>query len=130
MKTLLLRSEAFNPDTGKHYHPIVLFKKVKYQTENASNAVHFIASDNGNEYIMNQLSLAEHNVLVRCVGCPDFHWRFNYYNHLDHSLYGRKRAPYESKGIGPPANPLEMEGACKHLMKFIQILKEAGIFLD
>ena len=83
----------------------------------------------GKEYSFGKLSLENTDVVLRC-NCADFRWRFNWYDHLDKSLYGRKRAKYESKGIGPPANPLELPGICKHLMKTAHVLQEAGIFQE
>lgn len=119
MKTLFIKAEARNET--RHYSPIVLFKNVNYDGE----GVRITASD-GLEYHFDHLPLEGTDVLVRC-NCPDFHWRFNYYNHLEGSLYGRKRSPYESHG-GPPANPLELPGLCKHLMKTMTALRDAGIF--
>lgn len=120
MKTLFVKAIA--QSEGKEYNPIVLFKRVNYD----GNEVQITASD-GREVSFDKLSEAKTDVSLRC-NCPDFYWRFNYYNHLDSSLYGRKRAKYEAKGTGPPANPMEMPGMCKHLMKTIHVLGEAGIF--
>ena len=120
MKTLFIKGLAQNE--GKEYNPIILFKRVNYD----GDEVQIIASDD-REYHFDKLSVENTDVLVRC-NCPDFYWRFNYYDSLDKSLQGRKRVKYESKGIGPPANPLKMPGICKHLMKTVHVLGEAGIF--
>ena len=120
MKTLFIKALAQNE--GKEYNPIVLFKKVNYN----GDEVTIIASE-GEEVSFDRLSTETTDVLLRC-NCPDFFWRFNYYNHLDKALQGPKRRKYESKGVGPPANPSEMPGMCKHLMKTAKVLKEAGIF--
>ena len=106
VKTLFLKALAENSD--REYEPMVLFKGVNYD----GNQVKIIASDQ-REYSFDKLSLENTDVLVRC-NCLDFSFRFNYYNHLDKSLHGPKRKKYESHG-GPPANPLEMPGMCKHL---------------
>jgi hypothetical protein len=121
VKTLFIRAEARNET--RHYSPMILFKNVNYD----NGRVKIVASD-GLEYRFAPLSMEDNDVLVRC-NCPDFKWRFNYYDHEDHSLYGRVRAPYESKG-GPPANPQELPGMCKHLMKAVIVLRDAGIFSD
>ena len=120
MKTLFVKGLA--QSEGREYGPIILFKGVNYQVEEIR-----IAANDGEEFGMRPVSLTENDVLVRC-NCPDFSWRFNYYNHLDKSLYGPKRKKYEAKGDGPPANPMEMPGMCKHLMKLVHVLQEAGIF--
>jgi hypothetical protein len=119
LKTLLVRGTAVNE--GRTYKPIVLFKQVEYGT-----GIPLRASD-GRDYLLRPLSAENNDVLLRC-DCKDFYWRFNYYDHLDKSLYGRKRSKYESQG-GPPANPLEMPGMCKHLMKMLLALRDAELLL-
>lgn len=122
MKTLFIKGLAQNE--GREYNSIALFKQVEYNDDRLTSTS-IIASDN-KEYQFNKLSLENNDVLVRC-NCDDFFYRFNYYNHLDKSLYNRKRKKYESQG-GPSANPKEMPGMCKHLIKLIKVLQEAGIF--
>lgn len=121
VKTLFIKGLAQNED--REYGPCILFKGVNYQ----GKAVKITASD-GLQYSFDKLSLENTDVLVRC-NCPDFFWRFNYYDHLDKSLYGTKRKKYESHG-GPPANPLELPGMCKHIMKMTKVISESGIFLE
>lgn len=122
VKTLFLRGTAFNEN--RQYSPIILFKNVVYSNE-GDNLIDIVASD-GLHYRLKKLSVNENNVLLRC-GCKDFFWRFNYYNHLDKSLFGRKRTSYESQGLRGPINPMEMPGMCKHLMKLIETLKDAKL---
>lgn len=124
MKTLFIKGYAQNE--GKEYETIVLFKKVAYLNEVNSKAVRIRASD-GLYYNFDKIT-EDQNVLVRC-NCPDFRWRFSYYDHLDKSLYGNKYKAYVSKGLRGPANPLQAEGLCKHLMKTVKALQEAGIFV-
>lgn len=119
MRTLFVKGLAQNE--GKEYNTIVLLKEINY----SGDEITIIASD-GKEYSFDKPTLESSDVLLRC-NCPDFHWRFNYYNHQDKSLYGSKRGKYESKG-GPPANPMELPGMCKHLMKTVKVLQESGIF--
>lgn len=122
VKTLFIKGLAQNRHEGTEYNCLMLFKNVDYN----GNQLTITASDL-KEYSFDKLSLENTNVVLRC-NCPDFHWRFNYYDHLDKSLYGRKRSPYESTGHHPPANPMEMPGMCKHLMKMSKTLNEAGVF--
>lgn len=119
MKTLFIKGLAQNE--GREYNPIILLKGIDYQ----GKGVVITASD-GIRYQFRKPSLEHTDVSIRC-NCADFYWRFNYYNHLDKSLYGSKRGKYESKG-GPPANPMELPGMCKHLMKTVKVLQEAGLF--
>lgn len=119
VKTLFIRAEAKNEE--RHYSPMILIKGVNYGKHGAK------IIDNDNKiYEFEKISIEENNVNVRC-NCADFFWRFNYYDHLDQSLYGNKRKKYKSKN-GKPANPLKMPGMCKHLMKAIEAIKENGIF--
>lgn len=126
MKTLFIRGLAQSEESGKEYMPIVVFKDVQYHpSKEQSNWVEIIAND-GKQYTFEKLNHADNDVLVRC-NCPDFSWRFNYYNHLDNSLYGRKRTKYEAISNRGPANPFELPGMCKHLMKLVKSLDHAGI---
>lgn len=120
LKTLFIKGLAQNE--RREYNPIILFKKVDYEGKEIK-----ITASNGKEYSFDKLSLESTDVNLKC-NCGDYFWRFNFYNFLDKSHYGTKRAKYESKGIGPPANPQELPGVCKHLMKLSSALQEAGIF--
>jgi hypothetical protein len=122
VRTLFVRAEARNET--RHYNPIVLFKDVDYD----GNAVKIIAND-GQQYSFGKLSLEHNDILVRC-NCPDFRYRFAWYDHLDHSLYGRTPSKYNALGTGPPANPLQLEGVCKHIMKMVSALRDSGLFLS
>lgn len=119
VKTLFIKGLAQNED--REYSPIIVFKNVNYN----GKEVKITASD-GLQYFFDKLSLENTDVLLRC-NCADFFWRFNHYNKLDKSLYGTPRKKYESQG-GPPANPMELPGMCKHLMKMTKVVSEAGIF--
>lgn len=121
MKTLFIKGHARNED--KHYNTLLLFKNVDY----SKNDIRITGSD-GLIHELGKLSLENTDILVRC-NCADFNWRFNFYNHTDKSLYGRKRAKYEGS-IGPPANPSHLPGMCKHLMKTVYVLRDSGIFVD
>lgn len=117
LKTLFVKGTARSE--AKEYAPIVLFKNVKY----GESGVRLQLEDG----IVTFAPLSEDTqVTVRC-NCADFKWRFNFYDHVDRSLYGRVRKPYENQG-GPPANPEEMPGMCKHLMKLWYALQDSGLF--
>jgi hypothetical protein len=123
MKTLYVKGLAQNE--GKEYKTAILFKGVNYHRErDVPNLARLMTG--GEEYLLDRLSLEDTDVMLRC-NCGDFYWRFNYYNHLDRSLYGRKRRAYEAVGGRPPANPTESPGMCKHLMKTVRALRESGV---
>ena len=125
VKTLFISSLAQNTDKGTQYRPMVLFKGVKYG-QPGKGLVEIVASDE-KQYAFERLSHDGNDVMVRC-DCPDFRWRFNYYDWVDRSLYGNKRKKYDGSG-GPPANPSEMPGMCKHLMVLFKTIEEAGAIL-
>lgn len=122
MKTIYFKGLAQNE--GREYNPIILFKTVRYDS-NSADAIRIVADD-GSEHVLDKLSPATNEVNVRC-NCPDFYWRFNYYDHLDYSLYGKKRAKYEGNYR---INPKEMPGMCKHLMSMTKALTESGILVE
>lgn len=121
MKTIYFKGLAQNEN--RVYNPIILFKTVQYDSQ-SPNAIHIVADD-GSVYILDKLSPATNEVAVRC-NCADFRWRFNYYDFLDHSLYGKKRTKYEGNYR---INPKEMPGMCKHLISLTRALTDSGILI-
>lgn len=121
MKTLFIKGHIRNED--RHYDAIILFKNIDYNKKEIK-----ITASDGLIYNFGKLSLENNDVLLRC-NCNDFKWRFNFYDHIDKSLYGNKRKKYENLG-GAPANPMKLPGMCKHIMKTAQALKDAGLFND
>jgi len=121
LKTLFVRGLAQNE--GKEYNPVIMFKNVIYGEG-------LELTDNlGKNYRVKPISAKTNDVRVRCQ-CGDFYWRFTHFDHVDHSLYGRNRKKYEAKYNPGSANPQEMPGLCKHLMKLIKVLYEAKILID
>ena len=118
MKTLLVRGEI--QSEGSEYATTILLRSVDYTKNEAT-----LLADDGLRYEFGLIDPQVADVNVRC-NCPDFQWRFNHYNSLDSSLYGRGRTKYE--GSLWKANPKEMPGLCKHLMKTVKAIDETGIF--
>ena len=125
MKTLFVKGRALNE--RREYTPTIVFKKVQYAEEKSRKMVALKASD-GKTYFLERLVMDETDVLVRC-NCPDFRWRFSYYDHLDKSLQGPKPKKYTPVhgSNRPPANPMEAAGICKHVMKLAKVLSESTI---
>jgi len=117
-RTLFLRTRALNED--REYRPMIVVKNVQYREHRGPGVVELRASD-GESYLLEPPALEDHDLILRC-NCPDFYWRFNYFDHLDRSLFGRVRRKYEAKANPGSANPQEMPGVCKHLMKMAQVL--------
>jgi len=113
---------------SKKYECIMLFKNINYKNSPGKGIIK-IKTSSGSEQFVEQVDSSKNDVLVRC-SCPDFYWRGNYANHLDKSLFGRKRAKYESKGILSPANTGNYPMLCKHLIKLGKTLKESYFLLD
>lgn len=125
VKTLFIKGLAQSGESGKEYSPMVLFKGVNYhQIKENQDWIEIVASD-GHNYVFERLNKGN-DVLLRC-DCADFRWRFNYFDHQDGSLYGRVRKKYEANVNPGSANPLELPGMCKHLIKLVQSLDHAGI---
>ena len=123
VRTLYVRGLAQNE--GKEYQSIIVFKNVHYHVNDTGNLV-TLTTESG-EYLLEPISLENADVLVRCQ-CADFHWRMKHFNAVDRSLQGPDRKKYEALFNPGSANPEEMEGLCKHLMKMMKVLKESGIF--
>lgn len=123
MKTLFVKGLA---ESGANvYNPLIVFKRVSYHNTAGPRIISLHASD-GKEYFLEQLSVDDTDVLVRC-NCKDFYWRFAHFDHLDKSLYGRNRKKYEALYRPGSANPAESPGMCKHLMKLTKVLTESNL---
>lgn len=128
MRTLFVRGSVSNEENGHAYTPIILFKNVVYHPQKDQDEwIELVASD-GRNYVLEMLERNVNDILVRC-NCQDFYWRFNYFDHEDHSLYGRKRKKYEAAISPGSANPNRMPGMCKHLIKLSAAIREAGILV-
>lgn len=125
LSTLYVKAIAQNTENSKEYNPILLFKSINYSKNKGRNFVE-IYDDNGKNYILERIK--DNDILVRC-NCKDFYWRGNYFDHLDHSLYGRKRSEYFATSNRPPANPTSSPMVCKHVIKLYKVLEQSGIIL-
>lgn len=118
--TLFVKATIRNE--GRKNESIMLFKGVGYGEEKGRIP---LMDSSGRRVFLKRLSEAENDVLVRC-SCGDFFNRFNYYNSLDGSLFGRKRRKYEGKNLWE-ANPKGLPGMCKHLIKMSVVIRESGL---
>ena len=121
LKTLYVKGLAQNEN--REYNPTILFKNIIYSS---GEGINLRASD-GKEYKLKKINANENNVLVRC-NCKDFFYRFHHYNYEDKSLYGRDRVKYIGS-TGLPANPMEVSGMCKHIIKLTKTIQEAQLLL-
>jgi hypothetical protein len=124
VNTLFVKATVKNE--GKKHESIMLFKGIKYKMKEGKGIVPLMASD-GRKVFIEQISSQNDDVLVRC-SCGDFFYRFNFYNSLDGSLFGRKRKKYEGQGLWE-ANPNKAPGICKHLIKMSKVLRESNLLV-
>lgn len=125
VKTLFIKALVKNE--GKKYESIMLFKNVIYKESEGKKLIK-IKMSTGKEYFVEQIESDKNDVLVNCQ-CKDFYWRFKHYNKQDKSLYGRDRVKYEALARPNTANPMEMAGMCKHLIKMAKIIKESNLLI-
>jgi hypothetical protein len=125
VRTLFIKGLARS--TMKKYECIMLFKNINYINKQTKGTIK-IKTSTGSEELLERIESENNDVLVRC-NCADFYWRGNYADHLDKSLFGRKRAKYESKGY-KSVNPLNSPMICKHIIKLSKVLIESKILMD
>lgn len=122
VKTLYIKGLAQNTDNSHEYSPLILFKNINYLDRTEPESVQII--DN-NQKVFFIKKIKNNDALVRC-GCKDFYWRGNYADHLDRSLYGVKRQPYQGSGLS--VNPNNDPMICKHIIKLYKVLHNTGLF--
>lgn len=120
VKTLFCRCLAVNETNGHRYAPMILFKNVPYYRSPAADLKSI--DDAGQTHYIEKIE--SNDVLVRC-NCKDFKFRFEFCDNKK-SLYGSISKRYKSSDI---ANPLQLEGACKHILKFIENLRNDGFII-
>ena len=111
---------------GKTYNPKIMFLQVEYEDEDTQQNVTFTGSD-GQEYHIQPINLNGSNCKVACT-CLDFYWRFASFNYNDQSLIGQKPPPYQKRSeTRGPANPAQVPGVCKHIIKTVENLRQTGL---
>lgn len=123
--SLKITGLARNFWSGKKYDTVIVFNDVDYEKENTNRNITFTAVD-GEEYHVLPINLRRHTVRVAC-NCLDFYWRFALWNFANGSLEGEKPKPYVKKTNRPPVNPEHKPGICKHLIKTVQVLRQARL---
>lgn len=123
-----LRIDANSTSHGHPYKPTIQFTGVFYEQEDSPEVVSFKGTDNA-DYHIHPISMQDAQIETRCT-CLDFYWRFATHNYQNDALYGDPPPPYRKKTDRPPANPTKSPGMCKHVIKFVDILKQTGIVTD
>ena len=84
---------------------------------------------NGTTIFAAQLPVSGTRVQVRCT-CPDFYFRWWYWNNKNKVLSGPPMPPYVRKTTNyPEVNPLHIPGACKHLISLTDRLIQSRILV-
>lgn len=122
-QNLIIKSEVNS--NGNLYTPSMVFDGVIFDDSDQDNNVSFIGSDK-EEHHIEPIKLTQQNVKVAC-NCLDFYWRFSTQNHANNSLNGNPPPPYQKTTDRPPVNPQNVPGVCKHLLKLVIQLKDAGL---
>ncbi len=126
IKTGDLLIETLATSDGKKYDQKIMFPhEVKFEDNDTNENVTFTASDN-QTYNMQPLSLSGATVRVRC-SCLDFRYRFSVWNNAKDALYGEPFPPFRRTSNRPPVNPDRVPGLCKHIIKAVEALTQAGI---
>ena len=108
------------------YDVVVKFdSNVNYVEKDNMPNVSFIAVD-GKDYFIRAPFAHKTNIKVKC-SCLDFYYRFSVWNDQKNALVEPGPEPYRKKTDRPPVNPNKVAGVCKHLMKFIEVLKVEGV---
>lgn len=122
---LMVKSEVNSAGSGKRYHPQILFLSATFEETDEPDNVTF-TDYSGKERHMEPVDLNRSNCKVRC-DCLDFYYRFAAVNFNTDALYGNPPPPYRKKTTRPDANPMKTPGVCKHVIKTIEELKNAGM---
>jgi len=120
-----LTARADVTSDGTKYQTTLVFDGVIYEDADQADNVSFVGT-NGDEYHVQPINLTQNNVKVNC-NCLDFYWRFATWNHQKGSLNGHPPPPYQKRTGRPSVNPGKVPGVCKHLMKTVISLRDAGL---
>ncbi len=127
VKTLLVSSMALGEEhegNRKWYRPMLLFTGVNYTPEKGPNSV--TVRYQNKDYFFDKLSLELNDARVRC-DCPDFRFRFSWWNAQRKSLYGQPQKYVRKTTTRPPVNPMKVIGICKHIGKLSVVLFNSGV---
>ncbi len=136
-KTLTVNAIAY--DTGSRYNTTIIFNNILYHKDEEKNQENqekqenqenqqgiIIQTTNNGEQTIDPIDLHQTNVKVKC-NCLDFFYRFATWNGARNSLIGPVPPPYFKTTNRPPVNPHQVPGVCKHIIKTVETLRQAGV---
>lgn len=119
-----LQVKSLSRSNGHDYNQVIVFSDVPHNDD--GEGATFMGTD-GQEHTIEPISLQGSRVKVNC-GCLDFHYRFAMQNYSDDALQGMKPPLYQRKTTTrPPANPAQVSGVCKHIIKLVDTLRQQGL---
>lgn len=102
---------------------------VQYSKDMSSEFPLSVRLKNGTALFAAQIPVSSARVQVRC-SCPDFYYRWWYWNNKNKVLTGPPMPPYVRKTAHyPEVNPLHIPGACKHIISLTDRLIAARILV-
>lgn len=108
----------------KRIYPLIIkFYSVSYATEPDRKHKLKLPLERGNYIYSEVLRENRHQVELRCQ-CPDFYFRWYWWDKKDGVLSGRAFPKYKRKTTWwPETNPGHHSGFCKHLMSLVEKLR-------
>lgn len=116
-----LKVQAIVSSGPNRYKCSMVFDDVYFE-EQPSNELIDIRGVDEQDYHIYKINSSLNDVKVRC-SCLDFYYRFSQPNYQNNALDGLPPKPYVKKTDRPDANPNNVPGMCKHLLKLYQHLQ-------
>lgn len=129
VRTLLCTAEVIGSSGREAYTMELLFGRVNYTKEKQKGFGEIEVQ--GEKWYYELPTTGNNPVQVRC-SCPDYRFRFAWYNKQQGAMYGRDFTKYQ-KVAGSnrgPANPLKTPGVCSHIANFVEKLGQMGVIRE
>lgn len=123
-KVVTIRGEA----RGTSLYPMTIaFYNVSMSTTRDAEHQVLAKDRDSNEYYLERISMSKHKCQVRC-SCRDFYFTWQWWDRSNKALFGPNFPKYVRKTTTwPERNPGHYPGLCKHLMGFVEQLKNSGL---
>lgn len=106
---------------GHHYKTSIAFDAVQYQEEADQNTVEIHGTDNA-VHNMIPVSMQQDHIKIDCT-CADFRFRFAQQHFKNKSLVGNPPPAHIATTDRPPVNPMNVLGACKHVLALVDKIR-------
>ena len=109
-----LQVNCDSQSNGHNYKTFISFDGVEYQHEPANNTIAVQGTDNETHNIV-PISIAQDHVKLDCT-CADYRFRFAQQHFKNQSAVNTPPPAHVPTTDRPPVNPLNVLGACKHII--------------